>query len=161
MKRKLLILLIISIVIISCKDKQEVIEEKQEVVKGKQDKQEIIKENITIVLKERMENPDSFQFVSMNTNKTISVEDRKKLITEENKQKVLELAGENSEIYNQYKTEFAFLQKQKDNNKDAVYNIDFIAKVENKFGVIVKKKYLAIVLNDENFTVVHFKYLPK
>ncbi|MEN8125504.1 MAG: hypothetical protein ABFR32_10280 [Bacteroidota bacterium] len=158
MKRRLLILLIVSLVMTSCKDKQEVIEDKQEVIN---DKQDIIKENITIVLKERMNNPDSFQFVSMNTNKTILVEERKKLITKENVQRVYELAGDKSEIYNQYKTEFDFLQKQNDNYKDAVYIIDFIAKVENKFGAIINKKYLAIVLNDENFTVVHFKYLPK
>ena len=48
MKRKLLILIIVSLTIISCK----------------KDKQDIIKDNITTILKEKMNNPDSFQFMN-------------------------------------------------------------------------------------------------
>ena len=60
-------------------------------------------------------------------------------------------------MYNQYKTEFKFLQKQNENDKEAVYYVDFIARGENRFGAIVKNEYSASVLNDKNLTVVHFK----
>ena len=139
MKTKLLIVLFLSLTILSCKDKQE-----------------IIKDNITTVLKEKMNNPDSFQFVSMKIKKTITVGERKKIMTSEKLKEVYDLMGE-SELYNQYKTEFEFLQKQNEDNKEAVYYVDFIARGENGFGAIIKNEYSATVLNDENLTVVHFK----
>jgi len=41
--------------------------------------------------------------------------------------------------------------------REAVYYVDFVARGSNKFGAIIKGKYSATVLNDENRTVVHFK----
>jgi len=138
MNRKILILLTIFLTLISCTDKQSV-----------------IKENITEILKEEMNNPDSFQFVSMKIKKTISVGERKEIITAEKLKKVYETLGD-SKLFNQYKTEFEFLQKQTDDEKEAVYYVDFVVRGENSLGAI-KKEYSATVLNDEKLTVVNLK----
>ena len=45
-------------------------------------------------------------------------------------------------------------QKQTDENKEAVYYVDFVAKGTNSFGGIIQSKYSATVLNDENLTVL-------
>lgn len=139
MNRNILILLTIFFTLISCETKQD-----------------IIKENITETLKEKMNNPDSFQFVSMNIKKTISVGERKEVITAEKLKEVYGTLGD-SKLFKQYQTEFKFLQKQTDDNKDAVYYVDFVVRGENSYGAIIKKEYTATVLNDEEYTVVSFK----
>ena len=55
---------------------------------------------------------------------------------------------------NKIHDEITFLEKQTDENKEAVYYVDFVAKGTNSFGGIIQSKYSATVLNDENLTVL-------
>ncbi|MAP55123.1 MAG: hypothetical protein CL605_09495 [Altibacter sp.] len=140
--KKILLLSSTLILFISCAEK----------VKTKEER---IRENIEAKLKPTMKDPASYEFVSMNINKTITVVERKKTMNEEYLNKVRELNEQlpSSDLLNQAETEYAFLQEQTDENKEAVYYVDFVAKGTNSFGGVVQNKYSATVLNDENLTV--------
>ncbi len=142
MKNLLLFTLTLTL-FISCGEKE----------KTKEDK---MRDNIEAKLKPTLKDPASYEFVSMNIKNTISVAERKKTMNEEHLNKVRELNEElpSPELLNQAETEYAFLQKQTDENKDAVYYVDFIAKGTNSFGGIIQNKYSATIVNDDNLTVV-------
>lgn len=122
--------------------------------------EEKMKENITVELKKIMNDPSTFEFVSMNIKKTIKAGERKEVMNEKRLSELIDLQKRGSEkaknMIEQTETEMAFL-KYLDDNYDAVFYVDFVARGSNKFGAIVKNKYSATVLNDENRTVVHFK----
>lgn len=120
-----------------------------------QSKGELMQENITIELKKTMNDPSTFQFVSMGISKTFTVAERKKTMNEEKLKELREKEYLNKFVP-QVEKEVAFL-KGKDDNMDAVFYVDFVARGSNSFGAIVKNNYSATVLNDENRTVVHFK----
>ena len=119
-------------------------------------KDEKMKENITLKLKEQLKNPDSFEFVSMNISKTFSVKERKETTTKESLEKIREINNQipSEDLLKHIETEYDFLEKQTDENKEAVYYVDFVAKGTNSFGGIIQSKYSATVLNDENLTVL-------
>lgn len=129
-------------------------------------KDEKMKENITLKLKEQLKNPDSFEFVSMNISKTFTVKERKKITTLEtlnetkelNKQaKILnseELINDTEDLLKRNEIEYNFLKSQTDENKEALYHIDFVAKATNSFGGIIQTKYWISVLNDDKLTVL-------
>ena len=119
-----------------------------------QTKEELMQKNITTEFKKVMDDPSTFEFVSMNIKKTITVGERKKFMNEDELKDVIRLGMDDLE--EQMKKEIEFL-KYKDNNLEAVYYVDFVARGSNKFGAIIKSKYSATVLNDENLTVVHLK----
>ena len=129
-------------------------------------KEEMMKSNITSDLKKVIDDSSTFEFVSMNIKKTITVGERKKVMNEgrlielEDLYKKRGWCGDPTEeiqkMLNQQKMEMEFL-KNKDDNLEAVYYVDFIARGSNKFGAIIKANYSATVLNDDNLTVVHFK----
>ncbi|RTY80625.1 hypothetical protein EKL97_10165 [Flavobacterium sp. LS1P28] len=119
-------------------------------------KDEKMKENFTLKLKEQLKNPDSFEFVSMNISKTFTVKERKKTTTLESLNEIREINKQlpSEDLLKHIETEYNFLEKQTDENKEAVYYVDFIAKGTNSFGGIIQSKYSATVLNDENLTVL-------
>ena len=121
-----------------------------------QTKEEKMQENITNELLQIMDDPSTFQFVSMEINKTFTVGERKKIMNDEHLKKVTELGM--TESIEQTKKEIEFL-KYKDDNMEGVYYVRFIARGSNKFGAIIKATYSATVLNDDNRTVVHFKQM--
>jgi len=143
MKAKLILLLSI-VLLSSCNGTKE----------KKLSKEEKIQKSISKKVKSVLKNPDSFKFVSMKIKKTITVGERKKTMTKEYLEKV---KGLSDDLYNQAKTELEFLDKQTDPNKEAVYYVDFEAMGTNSFGALIKNKFSATVLNDENYTVVHLK----
>jgi hypothetical protein len=120
-----------------------------------ENKEEKMRENIEAKLKPTMKDPASYEFVSMNIIKTITVAERKKTVNEESLNRVRELDKElpSPDLLYQLETEYAFLQRQADENKEATYYVDFIAKGTNSFGGVIQNKYSATVLNDENLTV--------
>ena len=113
-----------------------------------------MQENITAELKNLMDDPSTFEFVSMNIKKTFTVGERKKVMNEESLKRKIELGM--TDLVEQTKKEIENL-KDKDDNLEAVYYVDFIARGSNKFGAIIKSRFSATVLNDEKLTVVHFK----
>ena len=117
-------------------------------------KEEMMQSNITAELLNVMDDPSTFEFVSMNIKKTITVGERRKFMNEDKLKDVVRLGAKDLE--EQMKKEIEFL-KYKDDNLEAVYYVDFIARGSNKFGAIIKANYSATVLNDDNLTVVHFK----
>lgn len=122
-----------------------------------ENKEDKIKENITAKLKERMKDPDSFEFVSMAVRDTAKVKERKEIITAEEVAELKAIPAEvegAAQLAESFETEHNFLKKQTDDNKDAIYFVDFVAKGTNTFGAKIQGKYQATVLNDENFTVV-------
>jgi len=121
----------------------------------KKDKDEIIKENISNYLKNLMNDPKSFEFVSMRIKKQIPVKERVKTINEKSLKEVLNLTGKDDRLYKQFETEYNFLKKIKDSNKIAVFYVDFIARGKNKFNATITNKYSATVLNDKNYTVIN------
>ncbi len=137
MKTKLLLLAFTLLLVISC-----------------QTKEQLMQKNITAELLNVMDDPSTFEFVSMNIKKTITVGERRKFMNEDKLKDVVRLGAKDLE--EQMKKEIEFL-KYKDDNLEAVYYVDFIARASNKFGAIIKVKYSATVLNDDNLTVVHFK----
>ncbi|MFA5299512.1 MAG: hypothetical protein WC389_15085 [Lutibacter sp.] len=144
--KKLLLLLLTLTILTSCGEKEKTKEEK-------------MRENIEAKLKPSMKNPASYEFVSMNIKKTFSVAERSKTVNEEQLNKVRELNKElpSPDLLNQIETEYAYLQKQTDENKDAVYYVDFVAKGTNSYGGIIQSNYSATVINDDDFTVVGLK----
>lgn len=141
--KKLLLFTLSLTLFISCGEKEKTKEEK-------------MRENIEAKLKPTMKDPASYEFVSMSIKKTFSVAERKETMNEEYLNKVRELNEQlpSPELLNQAETEYAFLQKQTDENKDAVYYVDFVAKGTNSFGGVIQNKYSATVVNDDNLTVV-------
>jgi|SRR5690606_16858203 len=140
--KKILLLCLALTVLISCK---------KEV-----NKDEIIKENVGKKLKERMKNPDSYEFVSMELAKSFTVQERKETTTKNDLEKIRELnkSVPSPDLLDRMETEYSFLEKQTDDSKIAVYRYDFVAKGTNSFGGIIQSKYSVDVLNDENFTVL-------
>ncbi len=121
-----------------------------------QTKEEKMQENITNKLLQLMDDPSTFQFVSMDINKTFTVGERKKIINEEYLKEVTELGM--TDAIEQANIEIEFL-KYKDDNMEGVFYVRFVARGSNKFGTIIKTKYTATVLNDDNRTVVYFKQM--
>ena len=107
-------------------------------------------------LKEQLKNPDSFEFVSMNISKTFTVKERKQTTTLKSLNEIKEINKQlpSEDLLKHIETEYNFLEKQTDENKEAVYYVDFVAKGTNSFGGIIQSKYSATVLNDENLTVL-------
>lgn len=121
-----------------------------------ENKNDVIKNNISEKLKSEFKNPDSFEFVSMKVLTTISVKERKLIVTEEMLHKVRELNTKtsNDALLKQVETEYNFLNKQGDDSKDALYNIEFIAKGTNSFGATIQNRYSVDVLNNDEFTIL-------
>ncbi|UWY26582.1 hypothetical protein N4T20_12745 [Flavobacterium sp. TR2] len=129
---------------------------KKETVKKEITKDEIIKLNIENKLKQRLKNPDSYEFVSLNLAKSFTVKERKETITKKDLEQLRELNKTISspDLLNRMEVEYSFLEKQKDVNKIALYRYDFIAKGTNSLGGIIQSKYSADVLNDNNYTAL-------
>ncbi|WP_149207885.1 hypothetical protein [Flavobacterium johnsoniae] len=143
--------------LISCK--KEIPEKeisKKETHKKEITKDEIIKLNIENKLKQRLKNPDSYEFVSLNLAKSFTVKERKETITKKDLEQLRELNKTISspDLLNRMEVEYSFLEKQKDVNKIALYRYDFIAKSTNSLGGIIQSKYSADVLNDNNYTAL-------
>lgn len=143
--------------LISCK--KEIAEKeisKKETHKKEITKDEIIKLNIANKLKQRLKNPDSYEFVSLNLAKSFTVKERKKTITKKDLEQLRELNKTISspDLLNRMEVEYSFLEKQRDVNKIALYRYDFIAKGTNSLGGIIQSKYSADVLNDNNYTAL-------
>ena len=118
-------------------------------------KEQIIQENIAVKLKESMKDPESFEFVSMQITETFSVMDRRLLVNSEKVAEIKELGV--PELLTTVENELSFLDKQTDENKEAMYYVSFVAKGVNSLGSIVSNEYSATVLNDELMTVTDLK----
>lgn len=148
--KKLIFLSLVFFTLISCKES----------------KDEIIKNNIANAISETFKDPASFVFVSMDLNKTETVGERKKIINDEQLQKVKSLQSEVKEIgmdtteadelVKSTELEYNFLENQTDDNKPALFIYDFVCKGTNSYGGVIQSKYLVLVLNDENFSVLSF-----
>ena len=143
MKKIILIALSINLLMISCA----------------KTKEERIRENIEAKLKPLMKDPDSYKFVSMKIKKTFSVAERRKTVNDKYLKEVQDLNKTLPvpELLFQAETEYNFLKKQTDENKDATYYVDFVAKGTNSFGATIQSKYTATVVNDDSLTVVRLK----
>ncbi len=132
-------------------------------------KEQIMQESITVEFKKEMDDPSTFEFVSMSITEKITAGERKKIMNEK-KLKEFEEMFNNSQsstnkkqiesILKQKKTEYEFL-KSKDDSFEAIYYVGFVARGSNSFGAIIKNNYSAVVLNDEKFTVVHLKEMEQ
>ncbi len=142
MKKFILIALSINLIFISC-------------VSKKKTKEERIRESIEAKLKPMMKDPDSYKFVSMKIKKRFSVAERRKTINDDFLASAKKL--NDPELLFQAETEYNFLKNQTDDNKDATYYVDFVAKGTNSFGATIQNTYSATVVNDDNLTVVHLK----
>ena len=140
--KKILLVSLTVILFISCAEKEKT-------------KEERMRENIEAKLKPTMKDPASYEFVSMNIKKTFTVAERKNTVNKVHLDKVREVNKElpSPDLLFQAETEYAFLQKQTDENKEATYYVDFVAKGTNSFGGVIQNKYSTTVLNDENLTV--------
>jgi hypothetical protein len=140
--KKILILCLTLVILTSCKNEV--------------NKDEIIKENIGNKLRERLKNPDSYEFVSMVLAKSFTVKERKETTTKESLEKMREINKiiPSTDLLSRMETEYSFLEKQTDENQIALYRYDFIAKGTNSFGGVIQSKYSADVLNDPKFTVL-------
>ena len=122
-------------------------------------KEEIIQENITLELRRSMKDPDSFEFVSMEITETFTVKQRKEIITKDVIDDLRKI-GKRIDITDFLicvEREFSFLSKQTDNDKEAIYFVDFSARGKNSFGVIVKNDYSATILNDKGSSILSLK----
>lgn len=152
-----LLLFLTFIALISCKKEAEIVEKKE---KTKKEiiitKKEIIITNIGNKLKERLKNPDSYKFVSIDSANSYSVKERRQKITKATLEEMRELNKTipSPELLSRMETEFFFLEKQTDENKIAIYRYNFIAKGTNSYGGTIQTKYSADVLNDENYTAL-------
>ncbi|MFH6968324.1 MULTISPECIES: hypothetical protein [Flavobacterium] len=156
MKIKLLLLLSL-IFLISCKKETPKIKiSKKETPKIEISKDEIIKQNIENKLKGILKNPDSYEFVSLNLAKSFTVKERKENITKANLEEMRELNKTipSADFLDRMETEYSYLEKQKDENKIALYRYNFVAKGTNSYGGIIQSKYSTDVLNDKNYTVL-------
>lgn len=115
-----------------------------------------MQESISTEFKKDMNDPSTFEFVSMNIGKTIIAGERKKVMNEDFLKNIENYKGKDDwdKTIEQTKREIEFL-KDKDNDYEAVYYVDFVARGSNSFGAIIKNNYSATILNDENLTVVH------
>jgi len=123
---------------------------------GCESKEDVIKDNITVKIKEKLKNPDSFEFVSMAIVESITVKDRKRDVA--NKQNLDEIIEINKtypakDLLHEIETEYKFVQ-DKDDSEIAVYLVDFVSKGTNSFGAIIQSKYRATVLNDKKYSVL-------
>jgi len=145
MKKTILINCII-LLLISCSEKQKT-------------KDELIKESIASELKKAMKDSESYEFVSMEITETFNVKQRKEIINEEKLNEIKEMSKEIdvTDLLNHTEKELAFLNKQTDNTKEAVYYVNFTAKGKNSFGATVKNDYSVTVLNDDIYTVLSLK----
>jgi len=145
MKKLLTIFLTITL-FVSCSDKE-----------GRKEKR--MRQNIESKLKPMMNDPASYEFVSMTVNKTITVGERKEVITEEHLKEVRDLNERMSipELLYRTEAEYDFLKNQPDNDMDAVYFVDFVAKGTNIYGGVIQSNYSATVINDDELTVINLK----
>lgn len=124
---------------------------------GKNKAEDIIKNNIELKLKETMNDPNSFEFVSMEITDTLSVRDRREFLNDEKYKNIIENPYTSSQMLFLVKELYTFLQKQTDEEKDAVYYIDYNIRGKNSFGAKVLSNYSVTVLNDEAYTVLLLK----
>lgn len=118
---------------------------------------DVIKNNIELKLKEVMHNPESFEFVNMVITDTFSVKNRREVLNDETYKKIIDNPYTSSQMHFLTKELYSYLQKQTDENKDAIYYIDFNARGTNTFGAKVLNNYSVTVLNDENYTILLLK----
>ena len=137
--KKIIILLIISLTTTFCAKKQE----------------DLVKEKVIQSVKERLKNPDSFEFVSYEVFKTEKYKDAKKTIP------ILKelISLTNGEEKREYQKEYDFINTLTDkNNNDIVYYYTYLtAKGTNSFNAIIQSKYFVKVLNNKELEVVVLK----
>lgn len=123
-------------------------------------KEEKMQKSITTEFLKTMNDPSTFEFVSMGIKKTFKVSERKKVMNEEHLKDLKKYQGEVvwDVMIKQIEIEMEFL-KSKNEEEDGVYYVDFVARGSNSFGAIMKNDYSAVVLNDENLTVVNLKQM--
>ncbi len=119
-------------------------------------KLENMQKSITDALLIDMNDPSTFEFVSIEVYKTFTVGERKEVINEEKLKRILELDQGGELMIPQVTQEIVFLSDKED-NIEAVYYVRFKARGSNKFGGIVLSTYSAVVLNDKDLTVVNLE----
>lgn len=147
--KKIILVAILSIALFSCSSNEKKIEE-----------------SISATIKEKLKNPDSFEFVSMEIKSRISLDTLKKRITKEgiNEYKELIKSRDNDEdkkflefLEKQYK----FIQNYNGDINEAAYYVTFISKGTNSYGGVIQTSYQAFVLNDDDKTTLSVTEIEK
>jgi hypothetical protein len=140
--KKIILVAILSIALFSCSNDES-----------------IMKESISIKIKEQLKNPDSFEFVSMEIKSKISLDTLKKRINKESINEYKELIKlrnneEDKKFLEFLEKQYKFTQNFKGNNNEAAYYITFISKGTNSYGGVIQSSYEAFVLNDDDKTTL-------
>lgn len=124
---------------------------------SKKSNEQIIKENVENKLKANMKNPKSYEFVNMIITDTFTVKERRKITGLKNLEEIRELSTkiDTGNLLPNAETEYNFLNKQKDENSDAIYYVKLTARGTNSFGAITTNTYSTTVLNDDKLTVLN------
>ena len=126
-------------------------------------KEERMQKSITETFLIDMNDPSTYEFVSMEINKKFTVKERKLVMNDDKLTEIIDLkqrGGDVDHLIAQMKKEIDFL-KYKDDNMEAVYYVRFKARGANSFGAIILSTYSATILNDENLTVVNLKKIKE
>jgi hypothetical protein len=133
--KKVILILIFSVLFISC------------------DKEDPIKEKTILEVKSKIKNPDSFEYVNYEIFKKVNFKEAKIGLPI-----ILELIKYSSGVDKKnYQKQVDFINNNKDETQIAYYDIYLTAKGTNSFGAIIQSKYYLRVLNNDNFDVVIIK----
>jgi hypothetical protein len=120
-------------------------------------KENKIEKSIEIELKKDLNDANSYEFVGMKITDTFSVKERKKMLTDEKFNSIINNDYHDKNFIDFTKKSKLFLDNQKDETKDAVYYIEFKARAKNKFGVVVLNEFSITILNDNEFKTMLIK----
>jgi hypothetical protein len=115
------------------------------------EKSDPIKDKVILEVKNKMKNPDSFEFVSYEVFKEINFKEAK--ISLPMVKELIEITS--GEEKAKYQKEYDFINNNTDNDKTAIYIVYLTAKGTNSFGAVIQSKYSVKVLNNENIDIIY------
>lgn len=117
---------------------------------------EIMQKRIEEAIKKDMNNPSSFQFLSLQITNRVKVGKRKEFANEDTLNDLKNNPYSTQDFIDQVEAEMEYL-KGKSDDEGAIIFVDYKIRRSNTFGGIVKEEYRIICLDDENNTVVSVK----
>ena len=117
---------------------------------------EIMQKSIEEAIKKNMNDPSSFQFLSLRITNRVKVGKRKEFANEDTLNDLKNNPFSTQDFIDQVEAEMEYL-KGKNDDEGAIIFVDYKIRGSNTSGVIVKEEYRIICLDDENSTVVSIK----
>ena len=148
MKKLVVAVVLVIIMMVGCSEAVVVVVEKNQI--------EIIQKSIEKAIKKDMNDPSSFQFLSLQITKRVKVGERKKFANEDTLNDLKNNPYSTQDFIDQVEAEMEHL-KGKSDDEGAIIFVDYKIRGSNTFGGIVKEQYSIICLDDENSTVVSVK----